>query len=246
MSIPKKSFHQVAFSALLKAQWGKDYDPELMATLKLLDDAEQFVKLDWEAIEKDIQAGKLTREWWNRDLAERDLKESRDSLNAIQEELVKSHGAREASRIIEAHYNRREEWEKDQKQAKPEWAMTAWLLDCLTQCDGQAPTDHAKIDNLIDALKYYAKAFDEGISHEEKKMICNSKIARPIEEYAEQRAKRQHPNDYDEWRIIYLKEMHQAAMRIATDNLFPASKTQSRKITRPMGLPIGSKRNASS
>lgn len=78
----EKHFHEFAFDVLWHAQFGDNYDRELMDALSQLDQAELFARLDFETLGVKGANGsvKPAGGYWNRDLALADLQAAREEF----------------------------------------------------------------------------------------------------------------------------------------------------------------------
>lgn len=229
----KKYFHEPVLDVIRQAQWGDSYDCELMDVLSHLDQAEAFMRIDFEALEPRIQSGELTREWWNRKAAHADLQAARNDFWIVKERISAERGGDNVFGIVAQHSARLAEWRELSRHDNPEVAIVAWLAEWLSQADGTVPTCK-RVGDLVCALKglrlegkqadTYEKAVRKAVKLrvEREKTRASKRMESTYPKAWKSHAKR--------WQAIfakrldrrYWKEMEAIAERIHNDKkLFP-------------------------
>ena len=240
-----KSFQSTAFEVQLKAQWGKDFDRDLMDALCHLADAEAFSRQDFGALEPRIESGELTREFWNLESALAQLHVARDAFWIVKDRTGGTRGDSEVFEIIAKHSARLDEWRQFLKQDSPEVAVVAWLADWISQADGSVPT-HARLEIMLDSLKAMAPFFIKETTDDEKARLIRSELTKPVRKLIGIRATRQNPNDVKLWKGIYSQEMEAAAKWIYEERLFTRKTIRVDKLMSETSLPLKSGLDSSS
>ena len=239
MSDRPKQFAAAANQLRITAFWGLEYDTELLSALCAVDDAEAFMKIDFAEIDRRIEAGELTREWWSREAGEVLLQEARESFTAIRSKLETEHGAREANTMIERHFERLEQWRDSKTDAAPEIAVIAILADWLRHADGGSIPSHSRIAAVVESLKAYGAFFCDDTTSEERKRLSAGELLRPIKNIVVWRRERTAITpDAKNWSVIYAEQMERLARLIYDNQLFQGGQVRVDRWLKKTGLPV--------
>lgn len=186
---PSVSFWESVSDTQWQEHWGTTYDQHLMAALVRLDDAEEIMKLDWQEIERQVEAGELKREYWDHMAASKALESARAEYWIAHEQLAKDHTPAEVHKIIAEHYGGIAEYRLMGKRAKVKSVIIIELEFMLIFADGSSPCV-TRVADLIEALKACAPLFIPETGADAKRKLRKAHELRPllrtIENLAEQ------------------------------------------------------------
>jgi len=215
----EKYFHEFAFDVIWHAQFGDNYDRELMDALSQLDQAEHFARSDFETLGIKGENGSVKPVGkWNHEQALADLQAARDEFWRVKERIGAARCGENVFEIIAQHSVRLAEWMEFSKHGNPEIAILARLAEWLYQADGTIPT-YSRVTAMLSALKDASTLF--GRKKGEVSHTTDTKaVDKAIELWVKHQKKRDPGCSAKHWQEIWTKQMLAIAERIHVEKLF--------------------------